>query len=133
LSLAHFFHSFFLKKEKGVIIMASVNKVILVGYLGSDPDLKVSTNTGKAIVSFSVATNSVFKNKLGEDIKSTDWHKVVTWGKQAENCKDYLKKGSKIYLEGRIKNNIWENDQGQKQYSYEIMAKNIRFLSSKPA
>lgn len=109
--------------------MSTVNKVILIGRLGGDPETKVFDNGGQ-ITSFSLATNESYTNKqTGEKVENTDWHSVKTSGKLAEICDMYLKKGSNVYVEGRIKYKEYEKD-GKKQYFTEIQANNITFLSS---
>lgn len=109
----------------------SVNKVILVGRLGKDPETRY-TSGGQAVCNFSLATDETFKDKSGERQKRTEWHKIVVWSKQAEIAQQYLKKGSQIYLEGRIQSRDWTDKENQKRTSYEIVATNFRMLGSKP-
>ena len=99
----------------------SVNKVILVGRLGKDPETRY-TGGGQPVCNFSMATDETFKDRSGERQKRTEWHKIVVWGKQAEIAQQYLKKGSQIYLEGRIQSREWQDKEGQKRTSYEIVA-----------
>src|ERR1700727_1095694 len=108
----------------------SVNKVILVGRLGRDPETRY-TGGGQAVANFSVATDETYKDKNGERQKRTEWHKIVVWGKQAEIAQQYLKKGSLIYLEGRIQSREWQDKEGQKRTSFEIVANGFRFLGSR--
>ena len=108
----------------------SVNKVILVGNLGKDPETRY-TGAGQAVCNFSLATNETFKDKNGERQKRTEWHKIVVWGKTAEIAQQYLKKGTQVYLEGRIQSREWTDKEGQKRTSYEIVASDFRFLGSK--
>ena len=108
----------------------SVNKVILVGRLGKDPETRY-TGAGQAVCNFSLATDESFKDKNGERQKRTEWHKIVIWAKQAEIAQQYLKKGSQIYLEGRIQSREWTDKEGQKRTSYEIVATNFRMLGSR--
>src|SRR5216684_6629221 len=108
----------------------SVNKVILVGRLGRDPETRY-TGGGQAVANFSVATDESYKDKNGERQKRTEWHKIVVWGKQAEIAQQYLKKGSQLYLEGRIQSREWTDKENQKRTSYEIVATNFRMLGSK--
>jgi single-strand DNA-binding protein len=108
----------------------SVNKVILVGRLGRDPETRY-TGAGQAVCNFSVATDETFKDRNGERQKRTEWHKIVVWGKQAEIAQKYLKKGSQLYLEGRIQSREWTDKEGQKRTSYEIVASNFRMLGSR--
>src|SRR5579863_1283833 len=108
----------------------SVNKVILVGRLGRDPETRY-TGGGQAVCNFSMATDESFKSKSGERQKRTEWHKIVVWGKQAEIAQQYLKKGSQIYLEGRIQSREWTDKENQKRTSFEIVATNFRMLGSR--
>ncbi len=108
----------------------SVNKVILVGNLGRDPETRY-TGGGQAVANFSMATSETYKDKNGERQKRTEWHKIVVWGKQAEIAQQYLKKGSLIFLEGRIQSREWQDKEGQKRTSFEIVANNFRMLGSR--
>ena len=108
----------------------SVNKVILVGRLGKDPETRY-TSGGQAVCNFSLATDETFKDKSGERQKRTEWHRIVVWSKLAEIAQQYLKKGSQIYLEGRIQSREWTDKENQKRTSYEIVATNFRMLGSK--
>ena len=108
----------------------SVNKVILVGRLGRDPETRY-TGAGQAVCNFSLATDESFKDRSGERQKRTEWHKIVVWGKQAEIAQQYLKKGAQIYLEGRIQSREWNDKEGQKRTSFEIVATNFRMLGSR--
>jgi single-strand DNA-binding protein len=108
----------------------SVNKVILVGRLGRDPETRY-TGGGQAVANFSVATDESYKDKNGERQKRTEWHKIVVWGKQAEIAQQYLKKGSLIFVEGRIQSREWQDKEGQKRTSFEIVANNFRMLGGR--
>ena len=108
----------------------SVNKVILVGRLGRDPETRY-TGGGQAVANFSVATDETFKDKSGERQKRTEWHKIVVWGKLAEIAQQYLKKGSLIFIEGRIQSREWQDKEGQKRTSFEIIASNFRMLGGR--
>jgi len=108
----------------------SVNKVILVGRLGRDPETRY-TGGGQAVANFSVATDESYKDKNGERQKRTEWHKIVVWGKQAEVAQQYLKKGSLIFIEGRIQSREWQDKEGQKRTSFEIVANNFRMLGGR--
>ncbi len=108
----------------------SVNKVILVGRLGRDPETRY-TGGGQAVANFSVATDETYKDKSGERQKRTEWHKIVVWGKQAEIAQQYLKKGSLIFIEGRIQSREWQDKEGQKRTSFEIVASNFRMLGGR--
>jgi len=108
----------------------SVNRVILVGRLGRDPETRY-TGGGQAVANFSVATDESYKDKNGERQKRTEWHKIVVWGKQAEIAQQYLKKGSLIFIEGRIQSREWQDKEGQKRTSFEIVANNFRMLGGR--
>jgi single-strand DNA-binding protein len=108
----------------------SVNKVILVGRLGRDPETRY-TGGGQAVANFSVATDETYKDRNGERQKRTEWHKIVVWGKQAEIAQQYLKKGSLIFVEGRIQSREWQDKEGQKRTSFEIVANNFRMLGGR--
>lgn len=108
----------------------SVNKVILVGRLGRDPETRF-TGGGQAVANFSVATDESYKDKNGERQKRTEWHKIVVWGKQAEIAQQYLKKGSLLFIEGRIQSREWQDKEGQKRTSFEIVANNFRMLGGR--
>jgi len=106
-----------------------INKVILVGNLGADPELRY-TPAGTALATFSVATSESWKDKDGNAQERTEWHRIVAWQKLAEIAGEYLKKGSQIYLEGRITTRSWEKD-GVKRYMTEIVAQNFLMLGRK--
>jgi len=109
----------------------SLNKALLIGNLGSDPELKY-TQAGKPVARFSIATNEVWKDKqTGEQKTKTTWHKVVVWGKLAEITTEYLAKGRQVYVEGRIENRSWEDNEGKKRYVTEITADKVIFLGSR--
>ena len=108
----------------------SVNKAILVGRLGRDPETRYTTG-GQAVANFSVATDYSYKDRNGERQKKTEWHKIVAWRKLAEICQQYLKKGSLVYIEGRIETREWQDKEGQKRYSTEIIADEMRMLGSR--
>jgi single-strand DNA-binding protein len=107
--------------------MSGVNKVILVGNLGSDPQLRY-TPQGTAVANFSVATTEKFTNKNGERESRTEWHRVVAWSKLAEICGQYLKKGKQVYIEGRIQTRQWDDKDGNKRSSTEVVATNMVML-----
>ncbi|PYT59838.1 MAG: single-stranded DNA-binding protein [Acidobacteria bacterium] len=111
-------------------MVMSVNKVILVGRLGRDPETRY-TGSGQAVANFSVATDESYKDRNGERQKRTEWHKIVVWGKQAEIAQQYLKKGSLIFIEGRIQSREWQDKEGQKRTSFEIVANNFRMLGGR--
>ncbi|HNZ64855.1 MAG TPA: single-stranded DNA-binding protein [Smithella sp.] len=107
-----------------------VNKVILIGRLGKDPEVRY-TPDGTMVTNFNLATDEQRKDKNGEKIQRTEWHKIVTWGKLAEICGNYLVKGKLIYIEGRIQTRSWEDKEGMKRFTTEIIASNMMMLDSK--
>lgn len=111
--------------------MASVNKVILVANLGRDPKVRYMPN-GEAVCNFSVATTENWKDKSGVKQEKTEWHNVVMYRKLAEIAGEYLKKGSPVYLEGRLQTRKWEKD-GVTRYSTEIIADSMQMLGVKPS
>ena len=109
--------------------MASVNKVILIGNLGRDPELRY-TQSGQAVTNFSLATTDRFSNKSGEREERTEWHRVVAWARTAELCAQYLSKGRSVYVEGRLQTREWEDKEGQKRRTTEVVAQTVQFLGS---
>jgi single-strand DNA-binding protein len=107
--------------------MSGVNKVILIGNLGSDPQIRY-TPQGTAVANFSVATTERYTNKSGERESRTEWHRIVAWSKLAEICSEYLKKGKQVYIEGRIQTRQWDDKDGNKRSSTEIVATNMVML-----
>lgn len=105
-----------------------VNKVILVGNLGADPEVKY-TQSGAALCTFSVATSESFKDRDGNQQDRTEWHKIVAWRKLAEICGQYLSKGRQVYVEGKIQTRSWDDQDGNKHYMTEIVAREVQFLS----
>lgn len=110
----------------------SVNKVILVGNLGKDPELRY-TNSGVAVATFSVATNESWKDPEGNLQERTQWHNIVAWRKLAEICGEYLKKGSKVYAEGRLQHRNYDDKNGVKRYVTEVVLDEMVILDSKGA
>lgn len=109
----------------------SVNKVILLGNLGKDPEVKY-TPSGVPVAKFSLATNERYKDKGGEWQERTEWHNIVAWQRLAEIVGEYVKKGSKIYIEGRLQTSSWEDKQsGEKKYRTEIVASDLVLLSGR--
>jgi single-strand DNA-binding protein len=109
----------------------SVNKVILVGNLGKDPEIKYTPN-GVPVAKFSLATNERYKDKAGEWHDRTEWHNIVVWQRLAEIVGEYVKKGSKIYIEGRLQTSSWEDKQsGEKKYRTEIIANDLVLLGGR--
>lgn len=111
------------------IVMAAVNKVIIIGNLGRDPELK-RTPSGAAVCTISVATTEKSKDQAGNQKEHTEWHDVVFWNKSAEAAAQYLKKGSSVYIEGKLRTRSWE-DNGQKRYRTEIVVSSFQFLDRK--
>jgi single-strand DNA-binding protein len=110
--------------------MAGINKVILIGNLGKDPELRYTPNS-KAVATFSLATTEKWKDKEGQFQEKTEWHNIVAWGKQAEICKEYLKKGSSVYVEGRLQHRSYDDKEGNKKYITEIVARTVQMLGRK--
>src|SRR5579859_2064824 len=105
--------------------MKSVNKAILIGNVGKEPEVKYSAN-GTAMAKFSLATTERFKSKGGEWEEKTEWHNILAWQKTAEIIKEYVKKGSKLYIEGRIQTSSWDDKQsGEKKYRTEIVVDDL--------
>lgn len=105
-----------------------VNKVILIGNLGADPELRYSTN-GTPIARFNLATNERVPTSEGGWEDRTEWHRIVAFGKTAENCGNYLSKGRLVYIEGKLQTRQWEDNQGVKRSTTEIVAREVHFLS----
>jgi single-strand DNA-binding protein len=108
----------------------SVNKVILVGRLGRDPETRY-TGGGQAVANFSLATDETYKDRNGERQKRTEWHRITAWGRLAEICQQYLKKGTMVYIEGRIQSREWQDKEGQKRTSFDIVANTMKMLSAR--
>ena len=111
--------------------MSSVNKVILIGNLGKDPETRYLPS-GDAVANFSIATTEVFKDKSGAKQEHTEWHRISFFGRQAEIAGEYLKKGSPVYIEGRIKTRKWQDKEGVEKYSTEIVGERMQLLGGKP-
>lgn len=110
----------------------SLNKVMIIGRLGQDPELKY-TPGGAAVCNFSIATSESWTDKAGQKQEKTEWHRIVVWGKLAELCNQYLGKGRQAFVEGKLQTRAWEDKEGQKRYTTEIMANTVQFLDSKQA
>ena len=108
--------------------MAGVNKCILVGNLGADPELRF-TSGGQAVADLRLATSRKFKARNGEQQEETEWHRIVVWGEQAEHCKRYLDKGRQVYVEGRLQTRKWTDKDGRDRWTTEINAQTVQFLS----
>lgn len=107
--------------------MGSVNKVILLGNLGANPELKFLPS-GQPVAEMRIATTEVFRDRNEQQQEKTEWHRIVVYGKQAENCAKYLAKGRQVYLEGRIQTRSWDDKEGKKQYMTEVVANQIVFI-----
>jgi single-strand DNA-binding protein len=105
-----------------------LNKVMLIGNLGKDPEVRFTANS-QAVANFTLATNENWVDKAGQKQERTEWHKIVVWGKLAELCQQYLSKGRQTYVEGRLQTREWTNKEGQKQYTTEVIANQVLFLS----
>jgi single-strand DNA-binding protein len=114
-------------KESRTMAAGGVNKVILIGNLGADPELRY-TPSGQAVCDLRLATNESWTDKNGQKQERTEWHRVVFWGKPAEILKQYLAKGQKLYVEGRLQTRSWEDKEGNKRYSTEIVGNDFMFL-----
>lgn len=108
----------------------SVNKVILIGNIGSDPEVK-TTPSGVQVANFSLATTESWTDKAGERQERAEWHRLVLWRKLAEIAGQYLNKGSKIYIEGKLQTRSWEDQSGQKRYTTEVVVDQMEMLDSK--
>lgn len=108
----------------------TVNKVLLIGRLGKDPDVR-HTQSGSMVANVSIATSEKFKDKAGEKQEKTEWHNVVFFGKLAEVVEQYLKKGSQAYIEGRLQTRKWQDKDGNDRYSTEIVAHEMKMLGGK--
>lgn len=106
--------------------MASLNRVLILGNLGQDPELKY-TASQTPVVTLNVATTD-YRMVDGQRQDQTEWHRVIVWGKQAENCSKYLAKGRSVLVEGRLQTRSWEDKSGQKRYTTEIVAQNVKFI-----
>jgi single-strand DNA-binding protein len=109
--------------------MAGVNKVILIGRLGADPEMRYASS-GAAVANFNMATSSNFTDKNGQKTERTEWHRVVAFGKLAEICGEYLAKGKQVYIEGRLRTRDWEDRDGNKRKTTEIVATSMQMLGA---
>ncbi len=108
----------------------SINKVILLGRLGADPEIRY-TQGQTAVCNLRLATNDRRRNADGQWVEQTEWHRVVTFGKTAENCGQYLKKGRQVFVEGRIRTNKWQDQEGKDRYTTEILAQSVQFIGGR--
>ena len=104
-----------------------LNKVMVIGHLGADPEMRYTAN-GSAVAEFRVASSRRYTDSSGEKKEDTEWFRVITWNKLAENCAAYLTKGRLVYVEGRLQTRSWEDQQGQKRYTTELIAQEVKFL-----
>lgn len=107
-----------------------LNKVMLIGRLGADPDLRFVAG-GQPVTTLNVATDESYIDRDGNRVKKAEWHRVTVWGKTAENCKNFLGKGSLVYVEGSLQTRKWQDQQGTDRYSTEIKAQRVLFLDRK--
>lgn len=112
--------------------MAGVNKVILLGNLGKDPEVR-RLDDGRGVANFSLATSETYKNKSGEKVTNTEWHNIVLWSPLADIAENYLKKGSQVYIEGKISNRSYEDKDGVKKYISEVVGREITLLGRAPS
>ncbi len=111
--------------------MAGVNKVILVGNLGKDPEIRHMEN-GRAVTNFPIATSETYKTKDGERVTKTEWHNVVLWTPLAEVAEKYLAKGRQVYIEGKLTTRTWDDKDGNKRYTTEVVGREMTLLGGKP-
>ena len=109
--------------------MAGVNKAIILGHLGRDPELRY-LQSGQPVCKLNIATSRRYTNKANESVEETEWHRVSVWGKQAEHCNNYLTKGRQVYVEGRLRTSSYDKD-GQKHYTTEIVADTVQFIGGR--
>jgi single-strand DNA-binding protein len=112
--------------------MANLNKVMIIGNVGTDPEMRFTPN-GNPVTSFRVATSRFFTNPEGERKQETEWFTVTAWNKLAESCNQYLTKGKRAYIEGRLRTRVWEGQDGQKRTQVEIVAERVLFLDRQAA
>ena len=107
----------------------SVNKVILLGRLGNNPEIRYTPN-GQAVANFSIATSESWNDKSGQKQERTEWHRIVVWAKLAELCGQYLAKGRQVYIEGKLQTRQWDDKEGNKRYTTEVVASTVQFLGA---
>ena len=107
-----------------------LNKIQIIGRLGQDPETR-STQNNTTVTNLSVATSERYKNKQGEQVETTEWHRVTAWDRLGEICRDYLKKGSLVYIEGKVQTRDYEDKDGVKRYVTEVIAREMKMLDSK--
>ncbi len=107
-----------------------INKVILIGNLGADPEIRY-TQEGTSVATFNIATTERWTDKSGQKQESTEWHRIVAWRRLAEICGEYLNKGSKVYIEGKLQTRKWQDQNGNDKYTTEIVAREMKMLDSR--
>lgn len=110
--------------------MAGINKVILVGNLGKDPEVRTLEN-GAKVANFTLATSESYKNREGQRVTTTEWHNIVLWRGLADIAERFLKKGNQVYIEGKIKSRVWDDKDGNKRYTTEILGDNLTMLGGR--
>ena len=111
--------------------MAYLNKVMVIGNVGTDPEMRFTPN-GRAVTSFRLATNRIYTTTDGERRKETEWFDITTWSRQAESCNQFLTKGQRVYVEGRLRTRSWEGADGKTRFRLEILADRVIFLDRRP-
>ena len=111
--------------------MASINKVIVLGNLGADPEVRYTPDGGTAIATLRIATSRRYKNRDGQPVEETEWHRVILFGRAAELAKDYLRKGSSVLIEGRLRTRKWTDQNGQDRWTTEIVSENMQFVGGR--
>ena len=110
--------------------MASINKVMLLGNLGADPEVRYTPDGGTAIATLSLATSRRYKNRDGQPVEETEWHRVILFGRSAELARDYLKKGRSVFIEGRLRTRKWTDKNGNDRWTTEIVSENMQFVGN---
>jgi len=116
---------------KGAFEMAGLNKVMIIGNVGTDPEMRFTPN-GNPVTSFRIATSRSYTTSDGERRQETEWFDVVTWNRLAETCNQFLSKGRRAYVEGRLRTRSWEGQDGQRRFRVEIVANRVLFLDRQP-
>ena len=111
--------------------MASINKVIVLGNLGADPEVRYTPDGGTAIATLRIATSRRYKNRDGQPVEVTEWHRVILFGRAAELAKDYLRKGSSVLIEGRLRTRKWTDQSGNDRWTTEIVSENMQFVGGR--
>lgn len=110
--------------------MASINKVMLLGNLGADPEVRYTPDGGTAIATLRLATSRRYKNRDGQTVEDTEWHRVILFGRSAELARDYLKKGRSVFIEGRLRTRKWTDQNGADRWTTEVVSENMQFINS---